>query len=232
MNTKIEKQRAARELFLKHSSGVLSTISIDLPGYPFGSVAPYCADDQCRPVIYISHIAQHTKNLVADSRVSLTVVENNGDSDDVQAQGRVTCIANAAPIGRDEVYISDRYFRYFPSASQYERTHDFSFFRLELLRIRFIAGFGEIYWVEPDEFMTQNPFSAAQELQIIQHMNNDHTDALRHYCKGDSAQMVGIDANGFDVLKAGKKVRFSFETPIHNMAEARQALVAMAKSKN
>ena len=232
MNMRMEKECAARELFLKHSSGVLSTISIDLPGYPFGSVAPYCVDDQCRPVIYISHIAQHTKNIIADSRVSLTVIENNGDSEDVQARARVTCIANARPIGRDEGYVSDRYFRYFPSARQYDQTHDFSFFRLELVRVRFIAGFGQIHWVEADQFMTKNPFSAAQELQIIQHMNNDHSDALRHYCKGDSADMIGIDANGFDLLQAGKKLRFTFETPIRNMGEARQALVAMAKSRH
>jgi putative heme iron utilization protein len=231
MNTRIEKQCAARELFLKHSSGVLSTISVDLPGYPFGSVTPYCVDDHCRPVIYISHIAQHTKNILADARVSLTVVENNADSDDVQAQGRVTCIANARPISHDETYVSDRYFRYFPSARQFEQTHDFSFFRLELVRIRFIAGFGQIYWVEADEFMTKNPFSEAQVLQIIQHMNNDHNDALRHYCKGESAEMIGIDAEGFDLLKSGKKLRFTFETPIRNVGEARQALIAMAKSE-
>lgn len=224
-------QDGARELFLKHSSGVLSTISIDVPGYPFGSVTPYCVDDRSRPVIYISHIAQHTRNIIADSRVSLTVVDGNGDSDDVQAQGRVTCIANARPIGQGQAYIADRYFRYFPSARQYDQTHDFSFFRLELVRIRFIGGFGQIHWVEPAEFMAANPFSEAEALQIIQHMNNDHPDALRHYCAGDAAEMIGIDANGFDVRTAGRKVRFTFDTPIRNMAEARQALVAMAKQR-
>lgn len=216
-------------MFLQQSFGVLSTISIDVPGYPFGSVTPYCADDQGRPVIYISHIAQHTRNIIADSRVSLTVVENNGGSDDVQAQGRVTCIANAQPMGPDEAHARERYFRYFPSARQYDQTHDFAFFRLELVRVRFIGGFGQIYWVEPAEFMVKNPFSAVQESQIIQHMNKDHSDALRHYCGGGPAVMAGIDADGFDVLKSGEKLRFTFETPIRNMEEARQALVAMAK---
>jgi len=229
MNTTIHKKSAARELFLQQSFGVLATISIDVPGYPFGSVTPYCVDNQCRPVIYISHIAQHTKNIIADSRVSLTVVENNGGSDDVQAQGRVTCIANARPMGQDQAHARERYFRYFPSARQYDQTHDFAFFRLELVRVRFIGGFGRIYWIEPGEFMAKNPFSAEQESQIIQHMNNDHSDALRRYCGGDSAEMVGIDADGFDVLKSGKKLRFTFETPIRNMEEARQALVAKAK---
>ena len=79
---------AARQLFLQESFGVLSTISVDLPGYPFGSVTPYCADEQGRPVLYISHIAQHTRNILADSRVSLTVFEMTRGVTDVQAQGR------------------------------------------------------------------------------------------------------------------------------------------------
>ena len=60
---------------LEENFGVLSTISVDVEGYPFGSVTPYCMDRMSRPIIYISPIAQHTKNIVADSRVSLTVIE-------------------------------------------------------------------------------------------------------------------------------------------------------------
>jgi putative heme iron utilization protein len=91
-----EKARAARNLFLTETFGVLSTISLDIPGYPFGSIVPYCADEQCRPIVYISHIAQHTKKLLADPRGSLTVVEKRPDSDDVQAQRRVTYVASRA----------------------------------------------------------------------------------------------------------------------------------------
>src|SRR5207247_8117981 len=103
------RNRSVRELFLQQSFGVLSSMSLDVPGYPFGSVTPYCADDQCRPIIYISQIAQHTRNVIADRRVSLTVVESNEGSDDVQARGRVTCIGDAIPIGDDEAGIHGRY---------------------------------------------------------------------------------------------------------------------------
>src|SRR6185369_703991 len=68
--------------------------------------------------------------------------------------------------------------------------------------------------------------------QIIRHMNNDHSDALCHHCGGGPAEMAGIDADGFDLLKAGKKLRFTFASPIRNMEEARQALVAMAKPRS
>jgi putative heme iron utilization protein len=225
----MNKGQAARSLFLHQSSGILSTVSLDVPGYPFGSVAPYCTDELSRPIVYISHIAQHTKNILADPRVSLTVVEKSGESDDVQSHGRVTCVADARPLAKSESTIRDRYLRYFPSARQYEQTHDFAFFRLELVRIRYIGGFGQIFWVEPDEFMTTNPFSAQQESRIIDHMNKDHSDALRHYARGVSSVMIGIDAEGFDLHGGGRKLRVEFESPVTNMEEARQALIAMTR---
>jgi len=225
----MKEQTAARQLFLQHSFGVLSTISLDVPGYPFGSITPYCADRQGRPIIYISYIAQHTRNILADPRVSLTVFENNTGSDDVQARGRITCIGDARKVPADDSDTRERYFQYFPSSRQYSGTHDFEFFRVDLKRVRFIGGFGQIYWVEPADFMATNPFSPAQEQRIIQHMNEDHGDALKHYNGRNQATMAGIDEEGFDVLAAGKKIRFEFDTRVTNMEEARQALVAMAK---
>ncbi len=124
------KLRAARQLLLQESFGVLSTISVDVPGYPFGSVTPYCVDRDCQPIVYISTIAQHTRNIIANPKVSLTVVEANSDSDDVQARGRLTLLADARPVDPANTEIRDRYLRYFPSAVQYDGTHDFGFYRL------------------------------------------------------------------------------------------------------
>jgi putative heme iron utilization protein len=220
----------ARRLLLQQEHGVLSTISLDVPGYPFGSVTPYAVDAQCRPVIYISTIAQHTRNIAANPKVSLTVLERSSDNaGDVQAQGRLTFIADAVPIVEAETAARERYFRYFPAARQYEQTHDFVFFRLELVRARFIGGFGRIHWIEPAEFMTTNPFTAAEESRIIQHMNDDHAAALQRYTGGQGAVMTGIDSEGFDVRTAAGKLRLEFDSPVHNMEEARQALVQMAR---
>lgn len=222
--------QTARALFLKESFGVLSTISVDVPGYPFGSVAPYCADDRCRPIVYISHIAQHTRNILRDPRVSLTIMDGGADSGDPLARGRVTYLANARRV-EDGASLRERYFRYFPTAREYESAHDFAFFRLEPVRVRFIGGFGQIHWIEPEEFSAPNPFSPQQESRILEHMNQDHRDALRHYAGGAAATMTGIDGEGFDVLASGRKLRFAFETPIRNMDEARLALSAMAKQE-
>jgi putative heme iron utilization protein len=227
----MERIQAARRLFLQESFGVLSTISIDVAGYPFGSVTPYCVDEHCRPIIFIARIAQHTKNIVADSRVSLTVMEKTQDSDDVQTQGRVTYIADARLVKSEESRAGERYFRYFPESRQYDQTHDFEFFRLEPVRIRFIGGFGQIYWIEPGEFSLKNPFTAAQEARILDHMNKDHGEALRHYVDGLDATMIGIDGEGFDLATPKGKRRCSFDRPVRTMEEAREALVAMARSQ-
>ncbi len=102
---------------------MLSTISIDVPGYPFGSVTPYCVDRDCQPIVFISTIAQHTRNIIANPKVSLTVVEANSDSDDVQARGRLTLLADARPVDRANTEIRDRYLRYsHPRFSTKERT--------------------------------------------------------------------------------------------------------------
>jgi putative heme iron utilization protein len=77
--------------------------------------------------------------------------------------------------------------------------------------------------------MIQNPFSGVQEARIMDHMNKDHVDALKQYTGGTQATMIGIDAEGFDVLASGQKMRFVFENPVRNMEEARQALVDMAR---
>ena len=65
----------ARNLMMKEYQGILSTHSVEAQGYPFGSVTPYCFDRKGRPVILISLIAQHTKNIKANPE---GVTDSNG----------------------------------------------------------------------------------------------------------------------------------------------------------
>ncbi len=94
----------ARELLLKEYRGVLSTHSKSMPGFPFGSVVPYCLDEQGRPLILISRIAQHTHNLQKDPKCSLLVGER--EAEDVQAVGRLTYLAEAEKASRPRCYRS------------------------------------------------------------------------------------------------------------------------------
>jgi putative heme iron utilization protein len=233
------KNTDARALLLEAKAGVLSTLSLDVPGFPFGSVVPYCLDRGGLPLILIADIAQHTRNLLADPRVSLTVAEPAEDGD-VQAQARLTYIARAVRVEDGVEDAAGRYYRHFPWAEDYHETHGFAFFRLEPVRLRYIGGFGDIRWIEPEEFTVANPFTPAQEAAIVEHMNADHAAAMRGYvrrlkglaCADDQeVSLAGIDAEGFDLLLHRRLLRFAFEEPVATPAEARQRLVAMARGR-
>ncbi len=225
----------ARQLFLSEYQAVLSTLSVDVAGYPFGSVVPYCANQTGLPLILISDIAQHTKNILADTRVSLIALERNRA--DQQAAGRVTLVGDAVRQASPDTDSMARYYSYFPQSRDYHKTHGFDFFVIEPRRIRFIGGFGRIYWLDADAFLKPNIFSFEEESRIIEHMNHDHGDAIKHYCKienidaagGDNPVMVGIDSEGFHIRVGSSISRVNFPEPIQDSQDARKALVAMSR---
>jgi putative heme iron utilization protein len=227
----------ARGLLLEGHAGVLSTHSAAVEGYPFGSVTPFCLDRAGRPVLLISSIAQHTKNITADPRVSLIVLQPG--TTDVQAGGRLTCLADAKLATTDAAEVAERYYRYFPASRDYHLTHDFGFYVLRPVRFRFIGGFGNIRWIEAGELLEPNPFDGESEAAILDHMNADHGDALRHYCRSaldlepepeSEVAMVGIDGEGLDLRVDALIHRIGFSQPVADAGQARQALVAMARA--
>lgn len=223
-------------------SGILSTLSAKFAGYPFGSVAPFVLDHSGQPVILISTIAEHTQNIIANPKVSLLVFA--GD-EDLQANARLTLIGEAKKISKDDANLRARYLRYLPQAASYFDMHDFSFYRIEIAQVRYIAGFGKMGWVAgasmPTTNLAENSQLAAQETSIIEHMNVDHVHSLIAYSKhfhnvnATHAEMLGIDTDGFDakvtnVEGATEVLRFNFDEPIHDAQSARVALVAMSKA--
>ncbi len=233
--SELDRHENARALLTGRKAGVLSTLSVTVEGFPFGSVVPYCLDRGGLPVILISNIAQHTRNVLADPRVCLTV---QADGHDVQAEARLGVLARAERIEEGLEDAAERYYRHFPGSRDYHRVHGFDFFRLAPVRFRWIGGFGDIRWIDPRELVVGNPFTRDEETAIVDHMNADHVDAMRGYCRGlpgvdiadgDGVQMAGIDAEGFDLLAAGRLWRFPFADPVATPAEARARLVAMAR---
>ena len=248
----------ARQFLRATRSGVLSTFSTKFEGYPFGSVAPFILDHNGQPIVLISTIAEHTKNIIANPKISLLVF--SGD-DDLQASARLTLIGEAKQIDKADDDLRTRYLRYFPQAAGYFEMHDFNFYRIEILQARYIAGFGKMGWVSGKEISgkelsgevlsgnelisTPSPL-AAQETAIIDHMNADHAHSLIAYSKHfhgldvTNPEMVGIDSDVFDVSVSiesdiqeatvqTKVLRFNFEQAIHDAKSARAALVAMSK---
>jgi len=227
--------RQARALLLKEYRGVLSTHSKSMPGYPFGSVVPYCLDDEGRPLILISRIAQHTHNLQLDAKCSLLVGERGAE--DVQAVGRVTLMAEAEKI-TDGVRIeaaAQRYYRYFPESESYHSAHDFDFWVLKPVRYRYIGGFGAIHWL--DDVALANPFAGPAEISMVEHMNDDHTKAIAHYVELAGvpatlpAVLVGIDSEGMH-LRIGQSLYWlAFAEPCNTPTQVRQALVQLAHAE-
>ena len=224
----------AQQFLFSTNKAILSTHSAKYEGYPFGSVAPFVLNHQGMPTILISSIAEHTKNIIQNSKVSLVVFDNEAD---LQANARLTLLATAEQTDKNNELMRARYLRYLPQAEQYFDMHDFTFYTLHIGHARFIAGFGKMGWLEGiDLTIPSNPLFI-EEPSILEHMNTDHQENLKTYCqhyhqmKVGTVKMIGIDSLGFDLrVNSDMLLRFNFSQPITNAQEARSALVFMAKA--
>lgn len=231
----------ARKFLRATRSGILSTHSVKFEGYPFGSVAPFVLDHNCQPIILISMIAEHTKNIQLNPKVSLLAFAGE---EDLQAGARLTLLGEARKIFKEQdADLRARYLRYLPQAAGYFDMHDFAFYRIHIHQARYIGGFGKMSWLSDIDLLkgidVANSRLANQESAIIEHMNQDHVHSMLAYCRyyhqveASHAQMLGIDYDGFDVdARVGGKsisLRFNFEQPVFDAQAARMALVAMSK---
>lgn len=232
MSNGSEIGKIARNFLRANSAGVLATHSLDVVGYPFGSVTPYLIDKDGLPVIFISSLAQHTKNIEANNKVSLTVFDLKAK--DVQESARLTWIGEAALVKENLEETKKRYARYFPNSKTHLELSDFKFYQINLTRARFIGGFGKIAWVEPKDILLENALHRV-EADIVEHMNEDHINTMKDYCQGlkqfsaNEVKMIGIDTEGFDLLADNTRLRFTFEKAIVTAEDARAALVLMAR---
>jgi putative heme iron utilization protein len=221
----------ARRYLRRHHAGVLATLSKRLGGYPFGSVVPFVLDHFARPIVLVSRLAEHTKNMAADPRASLLV---HDAAEDVQTAARLTLVGDAEQVAEPES-IASRYLRYFPDARGLLGLGDFSFWRLRPVFVRHIAGFGAIRSITPQGFAPPDNRLAEAEDEIVAHMNADHADALRTCCRRAhgvapaEATLAGIDCDGLDVRADGSLLRIEFDAPVTNAGKAREALVALAR---
>ena len=123
-------QREVRSILRRCESGALGTHSASMPGFPFVTLLPYVLDQGARPVFLISGLAEHTRNLQADSRASLMVAEA---SERPLEQARLTLVGHVFPVELDAAARA-RYVLYRPEAKDYLGLGDFGFFRLDALK--------------------------------------------------------------------------------------------------
>jgi putative heme iron utilization protein len=231
----------ARTLVASQTRATLSTIALMPAGTPFGSVVTYGVDDLGRPSFFVSTMAEHTRNLEADPRASLLVVEVTPPGADPLASGRVTLLGVTAEVNDPDERAAARagYLAANPDAF-YVDYGDFRCLRLNVTHVRYVGGFGRMSWVDAVAYSTARPDPLSSDAAgIVGHMNADHADALVTLCHHDagradvvSASMTAIDRYGFEVIAdvgGGHReaLRIGFRTPQDAAEGVRRELVAM-----
>ena len=218
--------------------GTLSTHSRKQAGFPFGSVMPYGLDDRGRPIFLISTMAMHTQNLQADPHASLLVMQESGPND-VLGAGRITLLGNVAMVPQAEIAEARQlYLERHASSKYWVDFEDFSFYRMEIVDVYFVGGFGVMGWIPVADYGVGQPDPLADAAaSIIQHMNADHADALIFITQAfagiaaSEASMTSVDRLGFHVRlkteEGARGARIAFTREVRSAREARTALEEM-----
>lgn len=226
-----------KKFLLDHQVGVLSTQhSFEDNTYPYGSMCPYAIDEKGRIVILISSIALHTKNILKDPHVGFTVFDR--DEHNQQAAGRISVIGQAEMVFDEPEVASTKeiYERFYPDSKSYHQTHDFAFYRINPKKVHFIQTFGRIFTFAGEHLLNEKPWSNESTRGAIEHMNEDHQNAIIGYCHhylGISpktpARLMTIYPSGFHV-QVNDQIRFiGFHRPVDNPAQLRHIFVEMVK---
>ena len=147
----------ARTLVYLGRVGSLSTLSRKQPGFPFGSVMPYGLDDHANPIFLISTMAMHTQNVQADPRSSLLVTQPDAIGDPLGAS-RVTLIGNVLPVPEPEVAEArELYLARYANSKYWVDFDDFSFYRMDVVDVYYVGGFGVMGWVSASEYYSGQP---------------------------------------------------------------------------
>jgi heme iron utilization protein len=228
----------ARLLLRRARTAALGTSNLDPKG-PYVSLANIATDGQGYPVIFISRLAWHTRNIEARPEASLMVAEIPAEGDALTGP-RVTVLGQFEPVPKEA--IAERYAHHHPAARTYLDFPDFSFWRLKPRKIHAVAGFGRIETMTPDEVFLPESTAAAvmnQAESAIIHMNGDHADAVELYAVkllGADAgkwRITAIDPDGAQLELEDKVLRLAFEKPAEKAADLRQIFVTLAhKARN
>jgi putative heme iron utilization protein len=199
---------------------------------------PHGLDRHDNPVFLISTMAMHTQNVQGDPRSSLLVTQLDTIGDPLGAS-RVTLLGNILPVPVPEVAQARRlYLARYANSKYWVDFDDFSFYRMDVVDVYYVDGFGVMGWVAASEYYSARPDPLADDAaEIIQHMNTDHGDALvllaRLFAGIDSqdVSMSSVDRLGFHVrlkTKDGTRgARIAFLREVTNPTEARKVLVEM-----
>lgn len=199
---------------------------------------PYAVDERGRPSFLISTMAMHTHNLVEDPRASLLVTQTDGGNDPLGASrvtlvGRVEAVSGPAAADLRPLYLA----RY-ENSKYWIDYDDFSFYRMNIVDVYYVGGFGVMGWVEAGEYDEAQPDPLADSAaDIIQHMNADHADALvlltRAFAdiEAQQASITSVDRLGCQLrlktVDGVRGARLAFFREVRTPGETRDVFVEM-----
>ncbi|MBW3576941.1 MAG: DUF2470 domain-containing protein [Actinobacteria bacterium] len=234
-----------RTLVATCDSGTLSTVAVEPAGYPFGSVATYALDEEGTPLVLMSTMAEHARNLAEDRRCSLMVAAPEPSGTSRLAGARATLLGEMVAVGEDNQDAATATYLTAHPGAYWAEFPDFGVHRLEVVAVRYVRGFGEMSWVDAQAYRTAEPDPIAPaEDGIVAHMNDDHRGHMRamvgHYLDVDGevtdVTMLSCDRYGFelrlDLAAADDEPavafgRIGFGEPLTDGSRAREAMIAL-----
>lgn len=225
----------ARSLLSRSRQGALATLMANT-GDPYCSLINVASAPDGAPVLLISRLAIHTKNILADPRVSVMLDERAAGDPLEGARIMVAGIAEEAS-GENIAMLRRRYLAVHPSAEMFADFKDFSFFRIVPKGLHLVAGFGRIIDLVPSDFLTDLTDADAlieAEPDIVSHMNADHADTINLYAikllgaQPGAWQCTGCDPEGLDMQDGTRTLRLEFPHRIATSTALRQILKALA----
>jgi heme iron utilization protein len=238
MNESVGHGRTCRRLMRRQAHAALATSLPGEPGAcPYVSLVAVACDIDASPLLLLSDLAQHSRNIAAEPRISLLFEGDARFAADPLAEPRFSLLGQAARL--DDKRLFARFVARHPGAAVYAGFGDFHLYRVTIGRGHLVAGFGRISWVEPAElrFADDARALAEAEADIITHMNTDHANAVALYATrllrrvGEGWRMTGIDPEGIDLRCDNDAARLDFAdhqlAPVLDAEAARGALVAL-----
>ncbi len=200
--------------------------------WPYASLVLVAVDHDLSPILLMSDLAEHSKAISADNRVSL-LFDGTAGLDQPLTGPRASLLGRAVPT--DDARYRARFLARHPDAAMYADFRDFRFYRVVLERAHLVGGFGKIRWLTAAELLPAAPAPALVEAEhdIVAHMNDDHADAVALYAgkllglPGEGWRMTGIDGEGIDLRRRGAVARLPLPAPVTGPEEARKALIAL-----
>ncbi|HEX7076117.1 MAG TPA: pyridoxamine 5'-phosphate oxidase family protein [Hyphomicrobiaceae bacterium] len=220
---------AVRHLLRRARKAALSTIDRQ-SGYPYASLVAMATEPDGAPILLLSKLALHTKNIEGDARASLLIEEGSGRGDPLTGS-RVTLTGRVQPALSNTA--RRRFLAVHPTAAGYAHFADFSFFVLHLERAHFVGGFGRIFPLDRGDILIGT--SATEDLvstepELIASINRDEAERIgrlaERLCGGRSGawRLTGIDPHGCDLALGAERLRLDFPEPATTADTARRML--------